>query len=128
MIFKNLLAGTALGTMIATEVVARISIEVSLSLTGAFSIGGAKHQQGYQLCVDLINERGGIKGEEVKLIVSDNRSYPATAINQYERFIGVDVVDAVFGTFSSLFTFPVANILARNGLAPWPSTASYHTF
>lgn len=115
MIFKNLMAGTALGAMIATGAVAEISIGASLPLTGAFSIAGAKHQQGYQLCVDLINERGGILGEEVQLIVSDNRSDPATAINQYERFINVDDVDAVFGTFSSRLTFPVANILARNG-------------
>lgn len=111
----NLLAGTAAGAMIASGAVAEITIGASLPLTGAFSIAGAKHEQGYQLCVDLINERGGILGEEVRLIVSDNRSDPATAINQYERFINVDEVDAVFGTFSSRLTFPVANVLSRNG-------------
>ena len=31
-------------------------------------------------------------------VTSDNRSDPATAISQYERFINVDKVDAVFGT------------------------------
>ena len=115
MIFKNLLTGTALGAMVASGAIADIKIGASLPLTGAFSIAGVKHQQGYQLCVDLINEGGGIMGETVELIVSDNRSDPATAINQYERFINVDEVDAVFGTFSSRLTFPVANILARNG-------------
>jgi len=115
MFFKNLMAGSALGAMIATGAMAEIKIGSSLPLTGSFSIAGTKHQQGYQLCIDLINERGGIMGENVELIVSDNRSDPATAINQYERFINVDGVDAVFGTFSSRLTFPVANILARNG-------------
>jgi len=112
---RTLLAGTAMGAMIASGAMAEIKIGASLPLTGAFSIAGEKHNQGYQLCVDLINARGGILGEEVELIVSDNRSDPATAINQYERFINVDDVDAVFGTFSSRLTFPVANILARNG-------------
>lgn len=93
---------------------AEIKIGTSLPLTGAFSIAGAKHEQGYQFCVDMINERGGINGENVELIMSDNRSDPATAISQYERFINVDGVDAVFGTFSSRLTFPVANILAKN--------------
>lgn len=65
--------------------------------------------------MDLVNERGGILGRQVELIVSDNRSDPATAINQYERFINVDGVEAVYGTFSSRLTFPVANILAKNG-------------
>ncbi|NNE89781.1 MAG: amino acid ABC transporter substrate-binding protein [Silicimonas sp.] len=111
----SLLATTAAITMAAAPVFAEIKIGASLPLTGAFSIAGAKHEQGYQLCVDLINEKGGIGGEEIDLIMSDNRSDPATAINQYERFINVDDVDAVFGTFSSRLTFPVANILAKNG-------------
>lgn len=112
---RGLLAASAAFGVAATGAAAEIKIGASLPLTGAFSIAGVKHEQGYELCVDLINERGGINGEMVELITSDNRSDPATAINQYERFINVDEVDAVFGTFSSRLTFPVANILARNG-------------
>ncbi|MGF1476459.1 MAG: amino acid ABC transporter substrate-binding protein [Geminicoccaceae bacterium] len=93
-----------------------VKIGASLPLTGNFSIAGQKHKQGYELCVNLINERGGILGNEVELVLSDNRSDPATAVNQYERFINVDGVDAVYGTFSSRLTFPVANILAKNGM------------
>ena len=92
-----------------------LKIGASLPLTGNFSVAGQKHQQGYEHCVGLINERGGILGRQVELIVSDNRSDPATAINQYERFINVDKVEALYGTFSSRLTFPVANILAKNG-------------
>lgn len=113
--FKGLLAATTALSLAATGALAEIKIGASLPLTGAFSIAGAKHQEGYELCVKLINEKGGINGEQVELIMSDNRSDPATAINQYERFINVDGVDAVFGTFSSRLTFPVANILAKNG-------------
>ena len=121
--FKGALttAATAL-SLVAADAVAEIKIGASLPLTGAFSIAGSKHEQGYRLCVDLINERGGILGEQVELILSDNRSDPATAINQYERFINVDEVDAVFGTFSSRLSFPVANILEKNGFVhPLPA-------
>ncbi len=111
---RELLATTAVVSMVATAAAAEIKIGASLPLTGAFSIAGSKHELGYQLCVDLINERGGINGEMVELIMSDNRSDPATAINQYERFINVDGVDAVFGTFSSRLSFPVASILEKN--------------
>ncbi len=113
--FRHLLAGTACAALVGTSALAEIRIGASLPLTGSFSIAGIKNQQGYELCIDLINARGGILDQQVELIVSDNRSDPATAINQYERFINVDQVDAVFGTFSSRLTFPVANILARNG-------------
>ena len=111
MTLRGMLTTTAAASLLATTAVADIKIGASLPLTGAFSIAGAKHQQGYQLCVDLINERGGVLGEQVELIMSDNRSDPATAINQYERFINVDQVDAVFGTFSSRLRFPVASML-----------------
>ncbi|WP_417674769.1 amino acid ABC transporter substrate-binding protein [Roseibium sp.] len=113
--FRTLLTTTAALAMMATAAHAEIKIGASLPLTGGFSIAGAKNKQGYELCVKMLNERGGINGEKVELVLSDNRSDPATAINQYERFINVDKVDAVFGTFSSKLTFPVANILAKYG-------------
>ena len=113
----------ALGALLAGSVqAAPIKIGASLPITGGFSIAGDKHKQGYQLCVDLINEKGGVLGREIELIISDNRSDPATAINQYERFINVDNVDAVYGTFSSKLSFPVASILAKNGMVhPLPA-------
>lgn len=99
-----------------------IKIGASLPLTGNFSVSGTKHQQGYELCIRQINERGGVLGRQLELIVSDNRSDPATAINQYERFINVDEVEAVYGTFSSRLSFPVASILAKNGFVhPLPA-------
>lgn len=116
---KSLLTATAAAALLAAPVAAQegpLKIGASLPLTGAFSIAGAKHKEGYELCVKLINEKGGILGRQVDLIISDNRSDPATAINQYERFINVDGVEAVYGTFSSRLTFPVANILAKNNM------------
>lgn len=112
---RTFLTSTVALAMTAGVAHADIKIGASLPLTGAFSIAGTKHKQGYELCVNMINERGGINGENVDLIMSDNRSDPATAISQYERFINIDKVDAVFGSFSSRLTFPVANILAKNG-------------
>ena len=117
MSISKLMAATALvATAAASGASAQdLKIGASLPLTGVFSVSGTKHQEGYQLCVDLINEAGGVLGRQVDLIMSDNRSDPATAINQYERLINVDKVEAVFGTFSSRLTFPVANILSRYG-------------
>jgi len=90
-----------------------LRIGASLPITGGLSVSGEKHKRGYELCTKLINEAGGILGRQVELIVSDNRSDTATAINQYERFINVDKVEAVYGTFSSRLTFPVASILSK---------------
>ncbi len=103
-------AGLLAGSAFAQDA---IKIGASLPLTGNFSVTGIKHEEGYQLCVDLINEKGGIMDRSVELIVSDNRSDTATALNQYERFINVDKVDVVFGTFSSRLTFPISSVLSK---------------
>jgi branched-chain amino acid transport system substrate-binding protein len=93
-----------------------IKIGASLPLTGNFSVSGTKHQQGYQLCVDLINAKGGVDGRQLDLIISDNRSDTETAISQYERFVNADKVDILFGTFSSKLSFPVSSVLEKYGM------------
>jgi branched-chain amino acid transport system substrate-binding protein len=111
---NTLLAATAAAAITAGAAQAEIlKIGASLPITGGLSVSGEKHKRGYELCTKLINDAGGILGRQVELIVSDNRSDTATAINQYERFINVDKVDAVYGTFSSRLTFPVASILSK---------------
>ena len=84
-----------------------------MPLTGMFAVPGSKHLEGYQMCVDIINQNGGWLGKDVILLAIDNRSDTETSISQYERFINVDKVDLVFGTFSSKLTFPTSTILAK---------------
>lgn len=92
----------------------------SLPLTGEFSIPAELHRTGYQLCVDLINERGGILGREVILEVEDNQSDQEIAVTQYERMVAE--ADILFGTFSSLLTGPTSAIAEQNGMVyPVPS-------
>lgn len=92
----------------------------SLPLTGEFSIPAAKHLDGYQLCVDLINERGGILGRPLELDFEDNQSDQEIAVTQYERMVAE--ADILFGTFSSLLTGPTSAIAEQNGMVyPVPS-------
>lgn len=92
----------------------------SLPLTGEFSIPAELHRNGYQLCVDLINERGGVLGRELLLEVEDNQSDQEIAVTQYERMVAE--ADILFGTFSSLLTGPTSAIAEQNGMVyPVPS-------
>jgi branched-chain amino acid transport system substrate-binding protein len=92
----------------------------SLPLTGEFSIPAELHRHGYQLCVDLINERGGVLGRPMELEVEDNQSDQEIAVTQYERM--VTEADILFGTFSSLLTGPTSAIAEQNGMVyPVPS-------
>ena len=102
-----------------------IKIGSSLPLTGGKSVNGEKHRKGFVTCVEMINDKGGLLGRPVELIVSDNRSDVGTAIAQYERLINVDKVDLLFGTFSSGLTYPVSSIVNKyNMVLPVPSGGS----
>jgi branched-chain amino acid transport system substrate-binding protein len=106
-----------------------IKIGASLPITGGFAINGEKHRDGYQLCVDLINEKGGLLGRPVELIVSDNQSDVETTMAQVERFMNVDNVDLMFGTFSSRLTFPMSSALEQAGMVhPIPSGAALRIY
>ncbi|MFO7701335.1 MAG: amino acid ABC transporter substrate-binding protein [Acidimicrobiia bacterium] len=102
-----------------------ILFAASLPLTGDFAIPGSKHGDGYQFCVDEINERGGILGRPVELLVEDNRSDPEVTVSQVQRQIEVEGADALLGTFSSLLTFPASTIANQAGMMyPIPSGAA----
>ena len=106
-----------------------IKIGASLPMTGGFAINGEKHRDGYQLCVDLINEKGGLLGRPVELIVSDNQSDVETTMAQTERFLNVDNVDLIFGTFSSRLTFPMSSAMEQAGMVhPIPSGAALRIY
>jgi branched-chain amino acid transport system substrate-binding protein len=106
-----------------------IQIGTSLPLTGQFSITGEKHREGYQHAVNLINQNGGLLGREVELRVRDNQSDPDVAMSQFERFINVDNVDMIFGTFSSLITFPTSSVTEQAQMVhPIPSAAALRIY
>lgn len=99
-----------------------IRIGASLPLTGEFSVPGSKHADGYEFCVAEINDRGGILDRPVELLIEDNRSDTEVGVTQVQRFIDVENVDVLFGTFSSLLTFPTSAAAEQAGFVyPIPS-------
>ncbi|HUG08646.1 MAG TPA: ABC transporter substrate-binding protein, partial [Acidimicrobiia bacterium] len=83
------------GTTMAEGEGEPIIAATSLPLTGEFSIPAELHRDGYQICVDLINERGGVLGRELVLEVEDNQSDQEIAVAQYERMVAE--ADILFG-------------------------------
>jgi branched-chain amino acid transport system substrate-binding protein len=127
---KHLLLGVAVSALLAspppgvTPALAAdpVTFGASLPITGGFAINGQKHKDGYELCVDMINEAGGLLGNPVELIISDNQSLNETAQAQFERLINEDDVDVLLGTFSSKITFPTTSIAEQNKMVyPIPS-------
>ncbi|MBI2469431.1 MAG: ABC transporter substrate-binding protein, partial [Candidatus Rokubacteria bacterium] len=88
-----------------------------MSQTGAYGLLGQNQLRGYQLCVKHTNEKGGVLGRTLELVVEDDRSEPATAGRIYEKLITRDKVDAVLGPYSSPITEAVADVTEKHRMA-----------
>jgi branched-chain amino acid transport system substrate-binding protein len=94
-----------------------ITIGTSLSLSGDFSADGQAFERGYKLWVADQNKAGGLLGHQIKLDVLSDASSPAQVVSNYQKLIGSNKDQLVFGPFSSLLTVPAARIAARYGYA-----------
>ena len=87
-----------------------VRIGASLSQTGSFAALGQNQLRGYQLCVKHANEKGGVLGRRIELLVEDDQSKAPTAAAIYEKLIAQDKVDAVLGPYGSPITEGVADV------------------
>ena len=87
-----------------------IRIGASLAKTGVYAALGQNQLRGYQLCVKHMNEKGGVLGRKLELVLYDDGSDPATAVRRYEKLITQDKVDLVLGPLSSAITEAVADV------------------
>jgi branched-chain amino acid transport system substrate-binding protein len=96
---------------------APITIGTSLSLSGDFAADGQAFERGYQLWAADQNRQGGLLGHKVKLDVISDSSSPSQVVSNYQKLIGSNKDQLVFGPFSSLLTVPAARIASRYGYA-----------
>jgi branched-chain amino acid transport system substrate-binding protein len=104
-----------------------ITVGVSLSLTGDFSVDGKACLRGYQLWVSDVNSHGGLLGRPVKLVFLDDKSDPKIAAQDYTTLITQDHVDLTLGPFSSLLTVPAARVANKHGYAVVTGSATAPT-
>jgi branched-chain amino acid transport system substrate-binding protein len=104
-----------------------LRIGASLSQTGSFAALGQNQLRGYQLCVKHANEKGGVLGRRVELLVEDDQSKAPTAVAIYEKLITQHKVDAILGPYSSPVTEAVADVNEKHKMpmvAPLGSASS----
>src|SRR6266542_4342647 len=111
--FWTLPAAAVLAAVLAGSLPAHaqapIKIGASLSLTGTYAKPGTYQKEGYDVCADEVNGKGGLLGRKIEFVLYDDQSAPATAVKLYEKLITEDKVDAVMGPYSSPITEAVAN-------------------
>ncbi len=103
-------AVTALFGISEVEAQAPLKIGASLSLTGTYAKPGTYQKEGYEICADELNAKGGLLGRKVEFVMYDDQSSTQTAQRLYEKLITEDKVEAVMGPYSSAITESVAGI------------------
>ncbi len=106
---KALGATTALaaGSLAAPAIIRRASaadpirVGVISPLTGAWTVYGKAHSAGFEMAVDEINEKGGVLGRPLEIVIGDSKTEPRIVVEQANRLIRQERVDFLAGTFSS---------------------------
>ncbi|MBL8329285.1 MAG: amino acid ABC transporter substrate-binding protein [Rubrivivax sp.] len=94
-----------------------ITFGAALSLTGRVSTEGRQVKVGYDLYVEEINKRGGIKvggkPHRVEIKYYDDQSDAATSVRLYEKLINEDGVKLLLGPYSSGITFAASAVTEK---------------
>lgn len=111
------LLSTALASAPAWAQQDLITFGAALSLTGKTATEGRLVKAGYDLYVDQINARGGIKvgGKSYKVAIKyyDDQSDANTSAKLYERLITQDGIKLLLGPYSSGITFAASPVAEK---------------
>lgn len=101
-----------------------IKIGLIASLTGIYPDLGREIRDGALLAVEIINEKGGVKGRPIELIVKDNKFNIDTATKNIEELLKEGVV-AIIGpapSSSAVNLLPIVNQKKITLIAPTPTS------
>ena len=115
---KLLLLIVAAGLIVAGPPAAAqdtIKIGLMCPLTGSWAAEGQDMKQIVQLLAGQVNDRGGLLGKNVEIVIGDDGGDPRTAALAAQRLATRDV-SAVIGTYGSSVTEASQNIYASAGI------------
>ncbi len=89
-------------------------IGLSLSLTGKYAQMGDMQKKGFLLWEQQINNKGGLLGTPVELLIVDDQSSPEKAKSIYTSHIEKNKVDFVFGPYSSSISEAILPVVEKH--------------
>ncbi len=108
---KLLLTTVAVGLSFTAQAQAEIAIAVAGPMTGQYASFGQQMKGGAEQAVADINAKGGINGEQVRLVVGDDACDPKQAVAVANQFAG-EGVKFVVGHFCSGSSIPASAVYA----------------
>jgi len=93
-------------------------------LSGDNAVFGIPQRNAAQLAVDEINERGGVLGRRLILVVEDDRADPKTAVSGAQKLTSSKDVIAVIGHPNSGCAIPASKVYNDSGVVFLTTTAT----
>jgi branched-chain amino acid transport system substrate-binding protein len=100
---------------VANGAAAQVKLGVGGPITGGSAAFGAQLKQGAEQAVADINAAGGILGQQVSIVVGDDRADPKEGVSVANKFVG-DGVKFVVGHFNSGVSMPASEVYQENGI------------
>ncbi len=104
-----------------------IRIGVIQPLSGPVAASGNYVRMGAEIARDWINQRGGVLGKQVQLLIEDNKSDPKEAATAAEKLIVKDKVPVIMGAWGSSMTLAAMPKLEEYGVPMIVETSSAAT-
>ena len=89
-----------------------IRLGVITSLSGNFATFGKMEEAGYKVAAAEINQKGGVLGRQIELVIEDDASNQNAGLAAAEKLSGQNV-PLILGAFASSITKPLAGYLSR---------------
>lgn len=105
-----------------------ILVGVSGPLTGQNAQYGAQWKKGFDLALDTINAKDGIKGRKLQYTFEDSQSDPKQSVAIAQKFVADSRIVMELGDFSSPASMAASPIYQRAGLVQFGFTNSHPDF
>lgn len=102
-----------------------ISFAVCGPMTGDNAEYGIAFRQAAQCQADKWNEKGGLLGKQIKLVVYDDKGSPEEAANIGQQIVSNKEITAVIGHFTSSCSMAAAPIYQENAMLEISPTSSH---
>jgi branched-chain amino acid transport system substrate-binding protein len=100
-----------------------IKIGVLQPMTGVATKNGTENFTAMSIARDMINERGGVNGHKIELLLADIPT-PTAAVSETERLITKDGVRITLGSGVSQLAIPVSQAAEKHGVVHWETAGA----
>jgi branched-chain amino acid transport system substrate-binding protein len=100
-----------------------IKLGVLQPMTGVATKNGTENFTAMSIARDMVNERGGVNGRKIELLLADIPT-PTAAVSETERLITKEGVRITLGSGVSQLAIPVSQAAEKHGVVHWETAGA----